>query len=206
MVTIWSLRGLPGLPLDEPLVGAPSRAPVLADVDDATGRARAAQQREQRVQGLLGPLGHHLDAAVVEVGRAAAQAELERAGAGPPAEADALHPPLDVGDEAPVGRRAVRAAGGRGHGKDIPSNLERPVTVPRARRAGTALTTAVLAGVLLTGCTDQPQPANDNGPQPDPAQPGDVLRTPEAVEEAPAVVEELPAEKQVEVPEVESED
>jgi hypothetical protein len=81
------------------------------------------------------------------------------------------------------------------------------VTVLRARRpTGTALATAVLAGALLAGCTDQPRPANDNGPQPDPAQPGDVLRTPVPVDEAPPIVEELPAEKQVEVPEVESED
>ena len=79
------------------------------------------------------------------------------------------------------------------------------MTVPRARpRTRVALTTAVLAGALLTGCTDQPKPANDNGPQPDPAQPGDVVRTPESVEQAPPVVEQLPAEKQVEVPEVEA--
>jgi hypothetical protein len=80
------------------------------------------------------------------------------------------------------------------------------VTVPRARpRTRVALTTAFLAAALLTGCTDQPKVANDNGPQPDPTQPGDVVRTPEPVEEAPPVVEEVPAEKQAEEPEAEAE-
>ena len=67
-----------------------------------------------------------------------------------------------------------------------------------------ALPTAALALALaLTGC-EQPLEANDNGPQPDPVQPGGVSRTPEPVEEAPPVVEELPAEKEIEVPEADS--
>jgi hypothetical protein len=61
------------------------------------------------------------------------------------------------------------------------------MTVRRAR-ALAALPAAVLAGVLLAGCTDQPEEANDNGPQPDPVQPGDVERTPAPVESAPLTV------------------
>ena len=53
----------------------------------------------------------------------------------------------------------------------------------------TALPATVLAAVLaLSGCLTQPQEANDNGPQPDPTQPGDVVRTPVPVESAPATV------------------
>jgi len=53
----------------------------------------------------------------------------------------------------------------------------------------TAVPAAVLAAVLaLSGCLTQPQEANDNGPQPDPTQPGDVVRTPEPVESAPSAV------------------
>ena len=67
-----------------------------------------------------------------------------------------------------------------------------------------ALCTAVLATAFaVSGCTAQPVEANDNGPQPDPTQPGDVIRTPAPVEEAPIVVDEVPAEKQAEVPEAE---
>ena len=52
-------------------------------------------------------------------------------------------------------------------------------------RLRAALPTAALALVLaLTGC-EQPQEANDNGPEADPVQPGGVTRTPEPVEEAP---------------------
>ena len=47
------------------------------------------------------------------------------------------------------------------------------------RRLPTAASALVLAAVLaLAGCA-QPEEANDNGPQPDPAQPGGVTRTPE---------------------------
>jgi type IV pilus biogenesis protein CpaD/CtpE len=51
----------------------------------------------------------------------------------------------------------------------------------------TAVPAAVLAA-LLSGCLSQPQEANDNGPQPDPTQPGDVVRTPVPVETAPSTV------------------
>ena len=48
-----------------------------------------------------------------------------------------------------------------------------------SRRLRTAVPAAALAAVLaLAGCISQPEEANDNGPQPDPAQPGDVERTP----------------------------
>ena len=56
-------------------------------------------------------------------------------------------------------------------------------------RRRTAVPAAVLAAVLaLSGCLTQPEVANDNGPQPDPTQPGDVVRTPVPVEEAPSTV------------------
>ena len=76
------------------------------------------------------------------------------------------------------------------------------------RRARSGVRATVCSAVLATafavsGCTAQPVVANDNGPQPDPSQPGDVIRTPEPVEEAPVVVEEVPAEKEAEVPEAE---
>ena len=59
------------------------------------------------------------------------------------------------------------------------------------RRLPTAVPAVVLAAVLaLAGCS-QPQEANDNGPQPDPAQPGDVVRTP-APEESPPLTVPLP--------------
>ena len=59
---------------------------------------------------------------------------------------------------------------------------------PSRTPARTAVSTLVLAAALaLTGCT-QAQEANDNGPQPDPTQPGDIVRTPEAVETAPSTV------------------
>ena len=81
--------------------------------------------------------------------------------------------------------------------------------MPRRRArpgARAVLSSVVLAAALaVTGCTAQPEVANDNGPQPDPTQPGDVVRTPEPVEDAPLVVEEQPAEKEVEEPEAEAE-
>ncbi len=56
-------------------------------------------------------------------------------------------------------------------------------------RRRTAVPAAALAAVLaLSGCLSQPQEANDNGPQPDPTQPGDVVRTPVPVETAPSTV------------------
>jgi PBP1b-binding outer membrane lipoprotein LpoB len=58
-----------------------------------------------------------------------------------------------------------------------------------SRRLRTAAPAAVLAAVLaLSGCLAQPEEANDNGPQPDPTQPGDVVRTPAPVESAPSTV------------------
>jgi len=63
------------------------------------------------------------------------------------------------------------------------------VTVRRARLGvRAALPAAALAALLLAGCTDQPEEANNNGPDPNPAQPGGVTRTPEAVESAPSTV------------------
>jgi len=57
-----------------------------------------------------------------------------------------------------------------------------------SRRLRTAAPAAVLTAVLaLSGCGTQPE-ANDNGPQPDPSQPGDVVRTPEPAESAPSTV------------------
>lgn len=47
---------------------------------------------------------------------------------------------------------------------------------------------ALSLGLALTGCATQPEEANDNGPQPDANQPGDVVRTPEPVESAPLTV------------------
>ena len=52
------------------------------------------------------------------------------------------------------------------------------------RRLRAAVPAVVLSVLALTACTEQPQEANDNGPQPDPVQPGDVVRTPEAVDGA----------------------
>ena len=42
----------------------------------------------------------------------------------------------------------------------------------------------------LVGCTDQPEEANDNGPQPQPNQPGDVVQSPVGASPRPS---ELPA-------------
>ena len=42
----------------------------------------------------------------------------------------------------------------------------------------------------LVGCTDQPEEANDNGPQPQPNQPGDVVQSPVGGSPRPS---ELPA-------------
>ncbi len=56
-------------------------------------------------------------------------------------------------------------------------------------RRRTAVPALALAAVLgLSGCLTQPEEANDNGPQRDPDQPGDVVRTPEPVESAPSTV------------------
>ncbi len=55
------------------------------------------------------------------------------------------------------------------------------------RRRRLALLLPALA-LSLTACLDQPEEANDNGPQPDPTQPGDVVRTPVPVESAPSTV------------------
>ena len=57
------------------------------------------------------------------------------------------------------------------------------------RRLRTTAPAVALAAVLaLSGCVTQPEEANDNGPQPDPTQPGGIVRTPEPVEEAPSTV------------------
>ncbi len=57
------------------------------------------------------------------------------------------------------------------------------------RRPRTAVPAAALAAVLaLSGCLAQPEEANDNGPQADPTQPGDIVRTPVPVETAPVSV------------------
>lgn len=54
--------------------------------------------------------------------------------------------------------------------------------MPHPRRRPTARLTirvaalAAGAALLLTGCPNQPESANDNGPQKDPVQPGDVVR------------------------------
>ena len=55
-------------------------------------------------------------------------------------------------------------------------------------RRRTAVPALVLAAALaLTGCA-QAEEANDNGPQPDPTQPGGIVRTPQPVETAPSTV------------------
>ena len=56
----------------------------------------------------------------------------------------------------------------------------------RLRTAVPAL--ALTAALALSGCLAQEQEANDNGPQPFPDQPGDVIRTPAPVESAPLTV------------------
>ena len=57
------------------------------------------------------------------------------------------------------------------------------------RRLRTAAPAAVLIAMLaLAGCSGGPQEANDNGPQPDPTQPGGVTRTPAPAESAPSTV------------------
>jgi len=43
--------------------------------------------------------------------------------------------------------------------------------------------------LALSGCLTQDQDANDNPPPVMPTAPADVVRTPEAVESAPAIVE-----------------
>ena len=48
------------------------------------------------------------------------------------------------------------------------------------RRLRAVLPAVALSVLALTACTEQPQEANDNGPQPDPVQPGDVVQTPVA--------------------------
>ncbi len=48
------------------------------------------------------------------------------------------------------------------------------------RRTPRVLSTAlvaVLSAALLSGCLSQPEPANNNGPQPDAVQPSDVVRS-----------------------------
>ena len=64
------------------------------------------------------------------------------------------------------------------------------------RRPSRALVPALVLGLglSLTGCLNQPEAANDNGPQPQPEQPGDVVRTPAAEEDVPLVETEQPAE------------
>ena len=72
-----------------------------------------------------------------------------------------------------------------------------------SRRLRTAVPATALAVVLaLAGCIAQPQEANDNGPDPNPVQPGDIIRTPVPVEEAPTAVP-LPGESNA--PNVEAE-
>jgi hypothetical protein len=48
------------------------------------------------------------------------------------------------------------------------------------RRLRAVLPAVALSLLAVTGCLAQPQEANDNGPQVDPVQPGDVDRTPVA--------------------------
>ena len=62
-----------------------------------------------------------------------------------------------------------------------------------SRRLPTAVSAVALTAVLaLAGCGQQPE-ANDNGPQPVPAQPGDVERTPVPVD-SPSLSVPLPGE------------
>ncbi len=58
-----------------------------------------------------------------------------------------------------------------------------------SRRVRAAVPTAVLVAVLaLTGCVDQPEEANNNGPETDPSQPAGVIRTPAPAQSAPLTV------------------
>jgi hypothetical protein len=59
----------------------------------------------------------------------------------------------------------------------------------RSSRLRTGVSSAALLAVLaLTGCTDQPEEANNNGPQPDADVPSGIVRTPAPVESAPLTV------------------
>ena len=55
------------------------------------------------------------------------------------------------------------------------------------RRSPALLVPALV--LVLSGCLAQDQEANDNPPPVMPSPPADVVRTPEVVESAPAVVE-----------------
>ena len=60
--------------------------------------------------------------------------------------------------------------------------------MPRPRVRALVAPVAVALVLALTGCTEERPEASDNGPQPDPVQPGGIVRTPQPVESAPLTV------------------
>ena len=56
------------------------------------------------------------------------------------------------------------------------------------RRTASVPALVLALGLAVTGCTDQPEEANDNGPQPDPVVSEFQTRTPAPVESAPLTV------------------
>src|SRR5450432_1909511 len=72
---------------------AHGREPLEIDARDVRVRRALAQPGEQRLGGVVGALGEHLDAAVEEVARPAREAQPPRLGRHRRAEADALHAP-----------------------------------------------------------------------------------------------------------------
>lgn len=92
-VTIGSQNAYGGrLTFLEAVEPAPGLSPVLADMLDLAWALSALQQLEQPVAGDPLTLDDHFHPAVVPVGCAADQAQLQCPRPGPPPEADPLHP------------------------------------------------------------------------------------------------------------------
>ena len=128
-----------GPPVHDPGHVAGASVPRARRSGRRIARGLFGQHRQEGGAGGAVTLGDHLDAAVGQVRRRAAEPEFEGAAAGPPPEPDALDPPSHPGGQADhaVGRRTGREVRGDvGQGGDVLHTPYRTEAGVRPRTGG----------------------------------------------------------------------